>query len=124
MGGVAGKLPDAAERFIQTIEHLVQARDHLREFICRDSGEALVVDRASLRNLEVERGADGSRKGSLIEILDHTRTRMGSRMLHDWLVRPSIDLEEIGDRHRAVAELVDSAELLQDLRCELPSPCI
>jgi DNA mismatch repair protein MutS len=92
------------------------ALNHLREFICRDGGEALVVDRASLRNLEVERGADGSRKGSLIEILDHTRTRMGSRMLHDWLVRPSIDLEEIGERHRAVAELADSAELLQDLR--------
>jgi len=92
------------------------ALNHLREFICRDSGEALVVDRASLRNLEVERGLDGSRKGSLIEILDHTRTRMGSRMVHDWLVRPSIDLEEIGERHRSVAELVDNAELLQDLR--------
>jgi DNA mismatch repair protein MutS len=92
------------------------ALNHLREFTCRDSGEALVVDRASLRNLEVERGVDGSRKGSLIGILDHTRTRMGSRMLHDWLVRPSIDLEEIGDRHRAVAELIDSDEILQDLR--------
>ena len=92
------------------------ALNHLREFICRDNGEALVVDRASLRNLEVERGADGSRKGSLIGILDHTRTRMGSRMLHDWLVRPSIDLEEIGERHRAVAELIDSDEILQDLR--------
>jgi DNA mismatch repair protein MutS len=85
------------------------ALNHLRDFICRESGEALVVDRASLRNLEVERAADGSRKGSLI-------TRMGSRLLHDWLVRPSIDLEEIGERHRAVSELVDSAELLQDLR--------
>ena len=92
------------------------ALNHLREFICRDSGEALVVDRASLRNLEVDRGSDGSRRGSLIEILDHTRTRMGSRMLHDWLVRPSIDLEEIGERHRSVAELVDSTELLHDLR--------
>ena len=92
------------------------ALNHLREFICRSSGEALVVDRASLRNLEVDRGADGSRKGSLIEILDHTRTRMGSRMLQDWLVRPSIDLEEISERHRSVAELVDRAELLHALR--------
>ena len=92
------------------------ALNHLREFICRDGAEALIVDRASLRNLEVERGADGSRKGSLIDILDHSKTRMGSRMLHDWLVRPSIDLEEIGERHRSVAELVDSTELAQDLR--------
>jgi DNA mismatch repair protein MutS len=93
--------------------------NHLRGFICRDSGEALVIDRASLRNLEVERAADGTRRGSLIGILDHTRTRMGSRLLRDWLVRPSIDLEEIGERHRAVAELVDGAELLQNLRAAL-----
>jgi DNA mismatch repair protein MutS len=44
---------------------------------------------------------------------------MGSRLLRDWLVRPSIDLEEIGERHRAVAELVDGAELLQNLRAAL-----
>jgi DNA mismatch repair protein MutS len=93
--------------------------NHLRGFICRDSGEALVIDRASLRNLEVERAADGTRRGSLIGILDHTRTRMGSRLLRDWLVRPSIDLEEIGERQRAVAELVDGAELLQNLRAAL-----
>jgi DNA mismatch repair protein MutS len=92
------------------------ALNHLREFICRESGEALVVDRSSLRNLEVERSADGTRKGSLIDILDHTKTRMGSRLLHDWLVRPSIDLEDIGERHRAVSEFVDSTELLQELR--------
>jgi DNA mismatch repair protein MutS len=99
------------------VEHTQKgALNHLREFICRESGEALVVDRASLRNLEVERSADGTRRGSLIDVLDHTRTRMGSRLLHDWLVRPSIDFEEIGERQRAVSELVDSTHLLQDLR--------
>jgi DNA mismatch repair protein MutS len=99
------------------------ALNHFREFICRESGEALVIDRASLRNLEVERAADGTRRGSLIEVLDHSQTRMGSRLLHDWLVRPSIDLEEIGERHRAVSELVDSSQLLHELRdalTELP----
>jgi DNA mismatch repair protein MutS len=102
------------------VEHTQKgALNHLREFVCRDGGEALVVDRASLRNLEVEKAADGSRGGSLIGILDHSRTRMGSRMLRDWLVRPSNDLEEIGERQRAVAELVDGAVLLRDLRSAL-----
>ncbi len=90
--------------------------NHLGEFICRDSGEAMVIDRASLRNLEVERTTDGSRSGSLVDILDHTKTRMGSRLLRDFLVRPSNDLEEIGERHRAVAELVDDPDLPDDLR--------
>ena len=92
------------------------ALNHLREFICRESGEAQVIDRASLRNLEIERSVDGSRRGSLIDVLDHTTTRMGSRMLHDWLVRPSIDLEEIGERHRSVSELVEGSHLLHNLR--------
>ncbi len=102
------------------VEHTQKgALSHLRGFTCHETGDALVLDRASLRNLEIERSADGARKGSLIYILDHTETRMGSRLLRDWLVRPSNDLEEIGERHRAVAELVDGAELLRDLQSAL-----
>ncbi len=93
--------------------------NHLGKFICRDAGEAMVIDRASLRNLEVERTADGSRSGSLVDILDHTMTRMGSRLLRDHLIRPSNDLEEIGERHRAVAELADDPDLLDELRKSL-----
>ena len=90
------------------VEHTQKgALNHLRTFRCSEGGESLVIDRASLRNLEIERAVDGSRRGSLIAVLDHTRTRMGSRLLRDRLVRPSIDLEEIGERQRAVAELVD-----------------
>ena len=92
------------------------ALNHLAAFVCRDSGEALVIDRASLRNLEIERAADGTRGASLLGILDQTVTRMGSRLMRDRLVRPSIDLEEIGERHRAVAELVDDPELSNTLR--------
>ncbi len=92
---------------------------HLRSFRTRFTDDALIVDRTSLRNLEVERAADGRRQGSLIAVLDHTLTRMGSRNLRDWLVRPSVDLDVIGDRHRAVAELVEDPELLEMLRSAL-----
>ena len=102
------------------VEHTQKgALNHITAFRCREGGESLVIDRASLRNLEVERAADGTRRGSLIDVLDRTRTRMGSRLLRDRLVRPSIDLEEISERHRAVAELVDNTALLQDLRTSL-----
>ena len=89
---------------------------HLRSFACRSAGDALVLDRATLRNLEIERCADGGRSTSLAAVLDHSSTRMGSRLLHDWLARPSVDVEEIGERQRAVAEMVDDAGLLAAVR--------
>ena len=92
------------------------ALNHIGAFVCRGGGDALVIDRASLRNLEIERTVDGGRSGSLVGILDHTLTRMGSRLLCDRLVRPSVDLEEIDHRHRAVAELADDTELVAGLR--------
>ena len=50
------------------VEHTQKgALNHIAAFRCREGGEALVIDRASLRNLEVERAVDGSRRGSLID---------------------------------------------------------
>jgi DNA mismatch repair protein MutS len=95
------------------------ALNHLCAFVCREAGDAMVVDRSSLRNLEVERAADGGRVGALVEVLDHSITPMGGRLLRDRLVRPAVDLDEIDERHRAVAELVDDDRLLQTLRGSL-----
>jgi DNA mismatch repair protein MutS len=93
--------------------------NHLQRFVRRMTGDALIIDRTSLRNLEVEQTLEGRRDASLAATLDHTHTRMGSRLLRDWLVRPSVDLEVIGERHRAVAELADDSALLHDLRASL-----
>ncbi len=92
------------------------ALQHLRAFSRRQPNDALVIDHASLRNLEVENASDGTRHGSLLATLDHTKTRMGARLLRDFLVRPSIDLEEIEERHRAVAELVEDPQTTNELR--------
>ncbi len=92
---------------------------HLRSFVRRTPHDAVIIDRASLRNLEVERTAEGRREGSLAAVLDQTCTRMGSRRLTDWLVRPAVDMETITERHRAVAELVDDSAFLRDLRAAL-----
>ncbi len=95
------------------------ALHHLRRFTRRSAGDALIIDRASLRNLEIEQSADGSRSTSLVAVLDHTSTRMGSRLLRDWVTVPSIDIEEIGDRQRAVAELVEDADLFSAMTSAL-----
>jgi len=90
--------------------------NHLRRFVRRFVDDALVVDRTTLRNLEIEQTADGGRQGSLLAVLDHATTRMGSRLLRDWLLRPCVSLEVLEDRHRAVAEQVDDPDILQAVR--------
>ena len=75
---------------------------HVRGFRRRHPADGLVLDRATIRNLEILAGADGSKRTALATVLDHTRTRMGARLLREWLLHPSCDLDTIGARHQAV----------------------
>jgi DNA mismatch repair protein MutS len=64
------------------------------------------LDEAARRNLELERTArTGEKRGSLLWALDCTRTPMGSRLMRQWLLRPSLDAAAIGARHDAVEAL-------------------
>ncbi|MBI3932358.1 MAG: DNA mismatch repair protein MutS [Acidobacteria bacterium] len=94
----------AALRYVRE----TQKRDltHVLGLRTRDEGDALVVDALTRRNLElVESLADGGRRGTLLDVLDETRTPMGSRLLRDWILRPLVRVEEIQDRLDAVEEL-------------------
>ena len=65
-----------------------------------------MLDSVTRRNLElVESLADGGRRGTLLDVLDHTRTAMGGRLLREWILRPLVELERIQDRLDAVEEL-------------------
>ncbi len=76
---------------------------------------ALQLDPASLKNLEVLAGSRGERAGSLLSILDQTRTAAGARLLRQTLAAPPVDLTLINGRLRAVAELVEDDALRRDL---------
>ena len=68
----------------------------------------MVLDEATRRNLEILRPLRGSgRKGSLLHLLDRTRTPMGGRLLREWLGSPLVDPGPISERHDAVEALVD-----------------
>jgi DNA mismatch repair protein MutS len=85
-----------------------QKRDltHVTSLITRGARDVLVLDSPTRRNLElVESLADGGRRGTLLDILDHTRTAMGGRLLRDWILRPLVEFERIQDRLDAVEEL-------------------
>ncbi|HEY9898634.1 MAG TPA: DNA mismatch repair protein MutS [Pantanalinema sp.] len=74
--------------------------------------EYMLLDPATRRNLELTQTArDGAWKGSLLSVLDETRTAMGGRKLRQWLLHPLLDAAAIGERHQAVAELAAGAGL-------------
>lgn len=67
----------------------------------------MYIDFNSRRNLELtETLSDGKKSGSLLWVLDKTKTGMGARMLHNWVLHPLRSLPEIEKRQIAVAELV------------------
>jgi len=77
----------------------------------------MVLDDFTRRNLELtETLHDGSRRGSLLGIMDRTVTAMGARKLRHWLTHPLVSLQPLAQRHDAVVELVAESLLRDDLR--------
>ncbi len=85
-----------------------QKRDlgHVTSLVTRVAADALALDNVTRRNLElVENLAEGSRQGTLLDVLDETRTAMGARLLREWILRPLVEKERIQDRLDAVEEM-------------------
>ena len=81
-------------------------------------GEAsfMRLDVSTLRNLELtETMRNREKRGSLLWVLDKTKTSMGKRMLRSWIEQPLINTAKIIKRHNAVGELVDNPSLRDDL---------
>ena len=79
-------------------------------------GAAMRIDPATRRSLELTRGADGGRAGSLLEAVDRTVTAMGARLLERRLGAPSRDLATIEARLDAVDRLEADGRLCDELR--------
>ncbi len=67
----------------------------------------MVLDRMTQKNLELtESLQDGSRKNTLLAVLDRTKTPMGARLLRKWLKQPLLDSSAIIERQDAIQELL------------------
>lgn len=83
---------------------------------CR-SGRFMLLDAATRRNLELTRAiSEGSRKHTLLSVLDHTVTAMGGRLVRNWIEQPLLEKDEIVSRQDAVDELLGQIFLRQDLK--------
>ena len=80
--------------------------DHINRLVRKRSTEFMMLDATAQRNLELlHNQQDGSRTGSLLEVLDRTLTPMGARLLRRWIVAPLKDPGAVGRRLDAVAAL-------------------
>jgi DNA mismatch repair protein MutS len=84
------------------------------------TSDKLVLDQTTLRNLEVLRNVrDGRQEGTLVEVLDHTLTPMGSRTLKAWITEPLMDVASIDRRLDAVEALVSDTLSRNDIASAL-----
>jgi len=83
---------------------------HLRGLKRERRDDALIMDVATRRNLEIETSLGGRSEFTLAGIMDRCATPMGSRLLRRWLNRPIRDRRELASRQQAVAGLLDAGD--------------
>lgn len=91
--------------------------DHLQPVQAYETSHYMKIDYYSKRNLELtETIRAKGKKGSLLWLLDETKTAMGARLLKQWLDRPLIDKKQIQSRQNVVETLMKQYFERQDLR--------
>ncbi|PKH69579.1 DNA mismatch repair protein MutS [Stenotrophomonas sp. Betaine-02u-21] len=84
-----------------------QRLPHLTSIAMENAGEAIAMNAATRRHLELDTRVDGDTRNTLLGVLDSTVTPMGGRLLRRWLHRPLRLREVLVQRHHAVETLID-----------------
>ncbi len=95
------------------------ALPHVRSIVAERHSDALQVDAASRRNLELESSLSGNAGASLAGVMDHCATTMGSRLLRRWLNRPLRDQVALRQRYQALDSLLGAQDSLRDLLADI-----
>ena len=98
-----------------TLEHITSITPYC-------TGQFMIIDTSTRRNLElVETMREKQKRGTLLWVLDKTKTAMGARLLRTWIEQPLIHKEEIIRRQDVVEELNMSYISREEL-CEYLNP--
>jgi len=84
------------------------ALPHLTGLTVERRDDALILDAATRRNLELEMSLVGRHEFTLAGVMDRSVTPMGSRLLRRWLNRPLRDHAELKSRYHCIATLMES----------------
>ncbi|ORX33699.1 muts domain V-domain-containing protein [Kockovaella imperatae] len=104
---------------------LENAFRHRTSFVKFINRAHMLLSSNTLINLEIYRNqTDGSIHGSLLWLLDHTKTRMGRRLMREWLGRPLLDVSALQARVDAIEEIMGNKtyymEKLRSLLVNMP----
>ena len=103
-----------------TLSHFEQTQKmkigHIKEVCSYSEDEYMDIDLFTRRNLEItETMRNKSKKGSLLWVLDKTKTAMGGRMLRSFLEKPLVDCAKINKRLYAINELFENIAIREEL---------
>ncbi|RPK01118.1 hypothetical protein EH11_03302 [Bacillus subtilis] len=112
---------DITKTFLRLYTYLKRTQkrslDHLQPVQVYELEEAMKIDLYSKRNLELtETIRSKNKKGSLLWLLDETKTAMGGRLLKQWIDRPLIRVNQIEERQEMVETLMSYFFEREDLR--------
>ncbi|NCB41709.1 MAG: DNA mismatch repair protein MutS [Clostridia bacterium] len=107
VGGVLNYLKETQK---QKLEHLA----HIRIY---DVNHSMLLDKATVKNLEITESLfEKKTAGSLLGVLDKTKTAMGSRKMKNWLKEPLISINSIKLRLNAVGFFCENLIFLNNIR--------
>ncbi|MEY3372096.1 MAG: mismatch repair protein MutS, partial [Pseudomonadota bacterium] len=84
-----------------------QRLPHLNSLQWEAADDAIAMNAATRRHLELDERFDGQLQHTLLGVLDTTCSPMAGRLLRRWLHRPLRDADTVRQRHQAVSELID-----------------
>ena len=97
----------AALAYLQETQR--SAAKHVVRVVAEQPSRQLFIDPGAAQNLELFRGPEGRRTGTLLSVIDRTLTAAGGRLLARWVAAPLLDLAGIHARQDAVEELSQAA---------------
>ena len=81
-----------------------------------DRSNDLILDYVTLRDLEITKSISGNDDNTLFSFMNETSTPMGARLLRNWLITPTQNIETINDRHTKLDWINDNKVNLYDLK--------
>ena len=96
--------------------------DHIHHLRVKNPADYMLLDEATIANLELVAGANPMHKGkapTLLNVLDDTKTAMGGRLLREWILRPLTHSAGIQMRHDIVEAMIGDRAAFRALREKL-----
>lgn len=93
---------------------------HVQEIRVYSTSNYMCIDKSTRRHLELtESLTNSSKRSTLLNVLDKTKTPMGARLLRHWINQPLLDIEEIKKRQDGVAAFCSHSHLTKDFAKQL-----